>query len=422
MRQTWVIAKREFLERVATKWFLAMTVIGPVLMIGLIVVPVLFASRGTEGARIEIVDETALLGDKLARSFSLDDQQWQATVVAPTTTDEELLAHLRDKQISGFLRLPKDALSGGTIVYRGDNATNQIVALTLLKRVSSAIIEQRLEGQELVNRNGERITSQTLVELLAPPSIQTLHTSGDTPGESGAATFFLGYIVALILYMVITLYGINVMRSVVTEKSSRVVELLVATTKPRAMMAGKIAGVGGAGLAQISIWLIIGGAALANHEWLLGVFGVSEATYSLPKLSWGDVAVIGAFFALGFLFYSTMYAAVGAMVSSEQDAQQAQMPITMLLVIAMVSMTAITGDPRGSVASTLTQIPLFSPMLMPLRYLLRGATATEVAIALAILAVSIVVVSRAAAKIYRTGILMYGKRPSLSELARWLRY
>jgi ABC-2 type transport system permease protein len=117
-----------------------------------------------------------------------------------------------------------------------------------------------------------------------------------------------------------------------------------------------------------------------------------------------------------------MYAAVGAMVATEQDARQAQLPVTMFLIIGMVSMTAITGDPRGSTSAILTLVPFWSPMLMPLRYLLGGATATDVAISLAILAVSIVLVSRAAAKIYRVGILMYGKRPGLAELVRWLRY
>jgi ABC-2 type transport system permease protein len=222
--------------------------------------------------------------------------------------------------------------------------------------------------------------------------------------------------------MVITLYGINVMRSVVTEKSSRVVELMVAACKPRAMMAGKIAGVGGAGLAQISIWLIIGGVALANREALLGAFGITDAANTLPTLTLADLAVIGAFFALGFLFYATMYAAVGAMVASEQDSQQAQLPVTIFLVIGMVSMTAVTGDPRGGTAAILTQVPFWSPMLMPLRYLLGGATGVQVAISLGILLMSIIVVSRAAAKIYRVGILMYGKRPSLGELVRWLRY
>jgi len=213
-----------------------------------------------------------------------------------------------------------------------------------------------------------------------------------------------------------------VMRSVVTEKSSRVVELLVASTKPNAMMAGKILGVGGAGLAQISIWFVIGGIALANRDALLGAFGLSSAGSFLPSLSIADVVVIVAFFVLGYLFYSTLYAALGATVANEQDSQQAQMPITIFLIIGMVSMTAVTGDPRGSTSAMMTQVPFWSPMLMPLRYLLGGATGGEVALSLGILVASILVVTRAAAKIYRVGILMYGKRPGLRELVRWLRY
>ena len=414
MREAYVIAKREFLERVRTKWFVAMTVIGPLLLVALIVIPVLLAGKGTQGAKIEIVDETGKLGDKLVRTFAADDQHWVATVVPPTTPDAELLGHLKKKQISGFVHLPKNAISDGEIIYRGDNATNQTVAITLYKTLTSAIIQQRITDQHLPIAD--------VGALLSPPRITTLHTNGDTEGESGQATFFLGYIIALILYMVITLYGINVMRSVVTEKSSRVVELMVAATKPRAMMAGKIAGVGGAGLAQISIWLVIGGVALAYREQLLGLFGVHHVASSLPTLSIAQVGVIGIFFALGFLFYSTMYAAVGAMVASEQDSQQAQMPVTIFLVIGMVSMTAITGDPRGSTSAILTQVPFWSPMLMPLRYLLGGATGGEVALSIGILAASIALVSRAAAKIYRVGILMYGKRPGLAELVRWLRY
>jgi len=132
--------------------------------------------------------------------------------------------------------------------------------------------------------------------------------------------------------------------------------------------------------------------------------------------------VIAVFFLLGYLFYSTIFAALGATVSSDQDSQQAQIPVTMLLVIGLVSMTAITGDPRGSTSQLLTMVPFWSPMLMPLRYLLGGATASEVAISIGILVVSAVIVARAAAKIYRVGILMYGKRPGLGELLRWLRY
>jgi ABC-2 type transport system permease protein len=132
--------------------------------------------------------------------------------------------------------------------------------------------------------------------------------------------------------------------------------------------------------------------------------------------------VVLACFVLGYVFYSAMYAAVGAMVSSEQDTQQAQLPVTFLLVIAMVSIISIANDPRGQTATILTMVPFWSPMLMPMRYFLGGASPAQVALSLTILLVSTIVVARAAAKIFRVGILMYGKRPSLRELVRWLRY
>jgi ABC-2 type transport system permease protein len=412
MREAFVIAKREFLERVRTKWFVAMTVLGPILMIALIVVPVLLASRGTAGAKIQIADDTGVLGPKIAKAFEAVD--WVGTIVPASTPDAELMARIAHKQIAGFLRVPKDALTGGEIVYRGDNATNTTTQVELRQVLDHVIVAQRL-GEQLHQ------SELQIMALLMPPRVTTLHTNGVSEAESGGALFFLGYMISLLLYFVITLYGINVMRSVVTEKSSRVVELMVAATKPRSMMAGKIIGVGGAGLTQISLWLIVGGLALAYHEQLLGLFGVSGGGL-LPSLQPADFAVIFAFFVLGFLFYSTLYAAVGAMVASEQDSQQAQMPVTMFLVIGMVSMTAVTGDPRGHTAEILTLVPFWSPMLMPLRYLLGGAGPSDVALSLAILLVSMIVVSRFAAKIYRVGILMYGKRPSLRELLRWLRY
>ena len=406
MRETWVIAKRELLERVRSKWFVVMTVVGPILLVGLIVVPALLAGSGGRNAKVAIVDETGKVGARLSQLLSEGSAEWHVDLVPPETTDEALRARIRAHDLNGFVRIPKDGLDTGTISYSGDNATNQFVDITLQQNITVAVYAAR--GVDMAK--------------LVPPHIQKLHTNGETTGESGMGMFLLGYIIAFILYMVITLYGINVMRSVVTEKSSRVVELMVASTKPRAMMAGKILGVGGAGLAQISIWFVIGGIALANRDAILHAFGTSSTGSMLPSLSVGDVAVIVAFFVLGYLFYSTMYAAIGATVASEQDSQQAQMPITMFLVIGMVSMTAVTGDPRGGTSAVMTQVPFWSPMLMPLRYLLGGASGGEVVLSLGILTASIVVVTRAAAKIYRVGILMYGKRPGLRELVRWLRY
>jgi ABC-2 type transport system permease protein len=142
----------------------------------------------------------------------------------------------------------------------------------------------------------------------------------------------------------------------------------------------------------------------------------------MPSMTLTQLSVVLACFVLGYLFYSAMYAAVGAMVSSEQDSQQAQMPVTFLLIIGIVAITAVTNDPRGQTATVMTMVPFWSPMLMPMRYFLGGATLGQVGISLGILALSTVLVARAAAKIYRVGILRYGKRPTIRELIRWLRY
>jgi len=407
MRETWVIAKRELLERVRSKWFVVMTLLGPILMIGLVLGPALLAGSGGKNAKVQIVDQTGKVGPILATDLATDpDARWHVEVVPPTTSDDDLLGRVRRQEINGFIRIPPDGLGKGHIVYRGDNATNQLVEITLQKNITLAVYAGR--GVPL--------------DELAPPTIDKLHTNGETSGSSGTGMFLVGYIIAFILYMVITLYGINVMRSVVTEKSSRVVELLVASAKPRSLMAGKVLGVGGAGLAQIGLWFVVGGVALAYRTTILGWFGASGAGSQLPSLSAVQVVVIVVYFVLGYLFYSTMYAAIGATVSNEQDSQQAQTPITMFLIIGMVSMTAITGDPRGGSAQLLTMVPFWSPMLMPLRYLLGGASTGELVTSLAILVASTYIVTLAAAKIFRIGILMYGKRPSLRELGRWLRY
>ncbi|MBW8771991.1 MAG: ABC transporter permease [Gemmatimonadetes bacterium] len=415
MREALVIARREFLERVRTKWFVVMTILGPILMVALLVIPALLAGRGAEGAKVDVIDQSGKLGPALVAALKADEDHWNAAIVDPAATDEQELARVRTKTINGFIRIPADGLTKGTFVYRGDNATNQSVGFTLQKTITGVVYTVR--GAE------RGLSPPQLAEMLAPPQIRAFHTTGATAGESGGGTFILGYIIAFILYMVITLYGVNVMRSIVTEKSSRVVELMVAASKPRSMMTGKILGVGGVGLAQVAVWFLFGGIALAYRVEILQALGAgANAASVLPSLSMLQFGVIIAFFVLGYLFYSSLYAAIGATVSSEQDSQQAAVPITMFLVIGMVSMTAITGDPRGSTSAIMTLVPMWSPMLIPLRFILGGATPGEVALSLGILLVATLLVARAAAKIYRVGILMYGKRPGFGEMVRWLRY
>ena len=200
------------------------------------------------------------------------------------------------------------------------------------------------------------------------------------------------------------------------------VEIMIAAAKPRALMLGKIGGVGAVGLLQIVLWAAMAVITMTFRGAILGVFGVEAGSWSVPPLAAVDVAVVLLYFLFGYFFYASIYAAVGAMVSSEQEAQQVQAPIAMLLVIPVLCVQLVAGDPRGGAAQVLTLIPFSSPVLMPMRWLLGGASTADLIASLAILALSTLVTARIAAKIYRVGILMYGKRPGLRELLRWLRY
>ena len=413
LRDTVVIARRELLERVKSKWFVAMTLLGPVFMIAMIVIPALIASKSVVDAKVDVVDHTGVLGEAIATE--LRDIRWAPRIVPADTPRDELVRRIRDSEINGFLTVPKDALEGVFIVYEGDNASSQVVGLLLEEKVRRVV--QRERGKRA------NVTGETLDKLLGKVNFLAQLNTGADKATSGLAAFFLGYILSFILYMVITLYGVAVMRSVVTEKTSRVMELMVAAVKPRSLMGGKILGVGAAGLIQVTVWLTMGAVTLAFRNEILGAFGVDTAKGpTLPPLEIVEISVVLAYFVIGFFFYAAMYAAVGAMVSSEQETQQVQMPVTMLLIIGVLCFQVISNDPRGTPATVMTMLPFWSPLLMPMRYVLGGASLGEVALSLGILIVSTALVVRAAAKIYRVGVLMYGKRPSLRELIRWLRY
>ena len=412
LQTTYVIGRREFLERVQSKWFVAMTLLGPVFIVALVVVPAVLAGRAATGARVDIVDATGKLAQPLAEQLA--KAEWVPNIVAPDTADAAEMKRIRDHAINGFVTIPANALDGGIVLYRGDNAASEGTNRTLRDAVGKVVRIQR--GKDA------GIDPQRLEAVLADAKVFALHTDGKTEGASGMASFVIAYMLAFILYMVITLYGVSVMRSVVQEKTSRVMELMVATIKPRSLMAGKILGVGAAGLVQISVWLAIGAITLTYRDQILGAFGVSGGGAALPPIGLADLSIIIIYFILGFFFYASMYAAVGAMVSSEQDTQQVQMPVTMFLVIGVLCIQLVSNEPRGTATIVMTMVPFWSALLMPMRYVLGGATVGEVALSLAILVGSTVLVARAAAKIYRVGVLMYGKRPGLQELVRWLRY
>jgi ABC-2 type transport system permease protein len=411
-----VIAKREFVERVRTKWFVIATLLGPIGMIALIVIPAVLARAGAESVTVKIVDRTNKLGAVISTKLATD-RHWNMVAVpdGPEAAPDKLLAQIQSGEINGFITIPADALDAGTITYQGDNATNQGVVVALHRAIRDSVVQFRATAIG--------VSEQQVATLTAPISLDILHTTGEAEGTSGGIVFLIGYVIMFILYMAILLYAMNVIRSVVQEKTSRVVELMVAAARPQALMAGKILGVGAVGLFQLTVWLGMAYLTMTYRQQVLGVIGVEGAGgVAIPSLRPQEVALILAYFLLGYFFYAALYAAVGAMVSTEQEAQQAQTPVVLLLIIPMTCMQLVANDPRGGTAELMTMLPFSSPILMPMRFLLGGASAAQVAVSLAILVASTAGVVFLAARVYRTGILMYGKRPTMRELLRWLRY
>jgi ABC-2 type transport system permease protein len=255
--------------------------------------------------------------------------------------------------------------------------------------------------------------------------VKTLRiTRRGATGETGEATFFLAYIVGLVMYMVITIYSVNVMRSVLEEKQTRIIEVLVSSLKPFQLMLGKVVGVGAVGLFQFAIWAIAGYALVHYRTVILGFFNVPAAqvaSVQLPAIGAGLLAGVAAYFLLGYFLYSAMFAVVGASVNTDSEAQQAQMPVMMLLFASMVVLISVLQEPGGQVAVAASLVPFSAPIIMPIRIAASEVPPQELAASLAILAATMLFVVWGSARIYRIGILMYGKRPSLKELARWAR-
>jgi ABC-2 type transport system permease protein len=243
-------------------------------------------------------------------------------------------------------------------------------------------------------------------------------TGGDDP------EFWVGYLGAFFLYIVILMYAVAVMRSTLEEKTNKIVEVIVSSMKPWHLMLGKILGVGAVSLTQLSIWLLSATllasvgvpAMLAARPQLAELASIREA---LPGV--GFVALFVMFFLLGFFMYSGLYACVGAMCNTDQEAQQAQTPVVLFLVVPILMLVPVIQDPTSTMSTSLSLFPLFSPILMWARVASGGAAAWQVALSLVLMTLTVLAVAWLAGRIYTVGILMTGKRPTLPELWRWVK-
>lgn len=440
-----IVTKREYMERVRSRWFVAVTLLVPVLITAATLFPMYVASRsGASNSvrHITILDATgAGLGERVAKSLMTDSTLAPAAgdTVAPrvfNVTPAEIPAREQaaaaevqlPRHIVGYLVLTDSTLAGKSARYSGRNASTIGDMDKLRTAVRQEVMMARLEREgvrkEIVNdlaTNTLRLNSERLTER---------GRSG-----SGSAGIFAGISVAVLLFMSIVFHGQNILRGVLEEKSTRVAEVVLSSIKPETLLAGKVLGVGGVGLTQQIAWFAIA-AYLMNFLGPIitkgaakGAGAAAAATASSTTMSslFGglSLSVVGvalAFFVIGFVFYASLYAAAGSMVNSEQEAQQAQMPVMILLISTWLLVNPVLVNPNSTLANVLTWLPWSAPIIVPLRMGLTTLSPIVIVGSIVVTMFGCVASLWLSARIYRVGMLMYGKKPSFAEVAKWIRY
>ena len=413
MRKVWVVIRREFVERIRKRWFWVGALLGP-LLFGVILFLSMQLGQGGVQTIVVVDGTTTSVGERITEQLDRAGALRAVRIPPAPGAIDSLTAEVRAKRLDGFLVVTDATVDVGDAEYRGSNVFAGKAALQ--RPVEEALTAVRLE------RAG--VDPRVVARARIPLRLETQKISrGETTQESAEQSFSLAYFMGIILYTAILLYGINVMSSVLEEKTTHIVEVLVSSLRPFQLLLGKVLGVGAVSIFQFLIWGVAGRFLLARRASPLAPSEIagSGEVFQVPHVSGATFALFIAYFLGGFLLYSAMFAAVGAMSSSEQEARQAQQPVAWMLVLSFVSMFALLNDPNSALAVTLSLIPFSAPIAMPVRWAAGSLPGYEIGLSLGILVVSIVAVTWMAARIYRIGMLMTGKRPNLRELVRWVR-
>lgn len=431
MNKISLIIGREYLTRVRKKSFIVMSILGPILFGLLFIVPIWLATRGGETKTITVVDESGLFTETLSGNddlkFQIENQQLDAAKIDLQTSDSY-----------GLLYIPNISAESPEGIQFFSHSKPSISDINRIE----GLIRNKLEEIKL-EKSG--ISREMLDNLKVRVSISTISISdeGEKESNSGAATF-IGYAGSILIYFFIFFYGAQIMRGIVDEKSSRIVEVIMSSVKPMQLMIGKIVGIGAVGLTQLLLWVVLttvistgikatfGGAqnevqatelALAQapdtNQATERAEMIDRAFNSLATLNFPLVIVSFIFYFLGgYLVYGALFAAIGSAVDSEVDTQQFMLPITIPLILSIVMLSAVLNEPHGSLAFWMSIIPLTSPIIMMMRIPF-DVPEWELALSMVLLAGFFFFTTWFASRIYRVGILMHGTKVNYKVLAKW---
>ena len=443
MSKIGIIIGREFNERVRKKSFIITTLLTPLLMIALMVAPMLLTQySGSEQKHIAVVDDSGLIGKQL---YSNDEILFEQTELPIE------LARIQFSDSYAILHIGSSIMENSADIRLYTNSTASItLEMGLASQIENVIQDIKLQNLNIENLPAILASIKTDINLHsysngAPTEESAAGTHTGEKANSSIVATVVAYALSFMLYMFILIYGVMVMQSVIEEKNSRVLEVMVSTVRPIEMMLGKILGVASVALLQVAIWvvLLLGVGFFVMPELIPGEMsmavemlkqgaspentgvdmGLLQAIATLTDVAYLAKIIVSllVFMVSGFLLYAALFAAIGSSVDNPQDAQQLQTPVTIPIILSLFVMLSVINDPTSELAFWFSMIPLTSPIVMMARIPYDIPT-WEIALSLGILIATFVVVVWFAGKIYRVGILMHGKKPTLKELWKWMKY
>ena len=428
------VVKREYLQRVRAKMFIVTTILLPVAMSFFALVPILVINIKTPAVRVAVVDQTGKLYDPLRRSLGSDESEQPAAndarpqgrpgltsfVLEEINAQNQSIDQLRDnlnqrlhaRQIDGYIILPPDFLEHGQAEFFNNNPGDVFAQPTLQSALGRAVREQRLIEAKVDNKTREH--------LFQPVDLQAVKI-GDTGGQerNSGDTFAVVFGIGFLMYLSILMYGQIVLGAVIEEKETRIAEILFSSVRPFPLMMGKLVGVSLVALTQLTIWGLAFSAFALFGVNLLASRGVTS--FSIPHIPISHFLYFGLFFLLGYFIYATIYALVGSMVTTAQEGGQLAMPIIVMLVVSFYLFLPVSRSPDSPFSFWVSMIPFSAPVAMVVRIVTHTPPFWQIALSLLIGFGSVLVIMWMASRVYRVGMLMYGKRASIPEAWRWAR-
>lgn len=432
------VIRREFILRVKSKWFLLSTLGLPVLIVGLGVLSAFLAVRGATDAGEErrligVADPAGLIGDLLIEEFLADSLDAVRAEDMEAVSVDEARTRLAGSSYDLLLMIPRSEgrrsaeMPGAT--PDADEGEGDDERTTLLARASvPSVIEGSVRGA--LQRASVRARLRSIGVQSIDPGALLQRTSFDVinvteSGEARSQDIYraLSFGIAFFFYFILLIYGQMIVRAILEEKQSDIVEIMVSSLRPWELMLGKIVGVGAVGIAQMAVWALVFALA-AVYGLTAGASTLAEAGIDIASIPipWGTLVLMFFFLVFGYLLYAGMFAGAGATISNEHDAQQVMLPITMLIILPFIATQGVIQSPNAGWGVILSLVPFFSPLVMPARLFATSVPVWQWLVSLLLLGIFVLGAAWVAGRIFRVGILMKGQRANLPQVLRWIRH